>query len=82
MILSGSSESHSRPPGHRAGTLPSGGYCFINNVAVAARLLQRFNSQSPSPTLTIIMEMGVSIIKSMYLSMRKAIILVHFHAHM
>ncbi|KAI0249508.1 hypothetical protein BJV78DRAFT_663335 [Lactifluus subvellereus] len=35
-----------RPPGHHAGTSLCGGYCFINNVAVAARFLQ---SLSPGP---------------------------------
>ncbi|KAI0066592.1 Arginase/deacetylase [Artomyces pyxidatus] len=30
----------SRPPGHHAGTSLCGGYCFVNNVAVAARFLQ------------------------------------------
>ncbi|KAL5476528.1 hypothetical protein ACEPAI_3385 [Sanghuangporus weigelae] len=29
-----------RPPGHHAMTSLSGGYCFINNVAVAARFIQ------------------------------------------
>jgi len=29
-----------RPPGHHAGTSLCGGYCFVNNVAVAARFLQ------------------------------------------
>jgi len=29
-----------RPPGHHAGTSLCGGYCFVNNVAVAARYLQ------------------------------------------
>ncbi|KAF8583540.1 Arginase/deacetylase [Ramaria rubella] len=30
-----------RPPGHHAGSALSGGYCFFNNVAIAARFLQR-----------------------------------------
>lgn len=41
-----------RPPGHHAGTSLSGGYCFINNVAVAARFLQGFN-QRPTEKVTI-----------------------------
>jgi len=35
-----SSSTGSRPPGHHAGTSLCGGYCFINNIAVAARFLQ------------------------------------------
>ncbi|KAI8145212.1 hypothetical protein BJV82DRAFT_605336 [Fennellomyces sp. T-0311] len=31
-----------RPPGHHAACNVSGGYCFINNVAVAARFLQEY----------------------------------------
>ena len=31
----------SRPPGHHAGISISGGYCYFNNVAIAARYLQR-----------------------------------------
>ena len=30
-----------RPPGHHAETVRANGFCFINNVAVAARYLQR-----------------------------------------
>ena len=30
-----------RPPGHRAETVRANGFCFINNVAVAARYLQK-----------------------------------------
>ena len=30
-----------RPPGHHAETLRANGFCFINNVAVAARYLQK-----------------------------------------
>jgi len=30
-----------RPPGHHAGSALSGGYCYLNNVAIAARYLQR-----------------------------------------
>ncbi|KAI9513087.1 Arginase/deacetylase [Russula earlei] len=33
-----------RPPGHHAGTSLCGGYCFFNNVAVAARFLQSLSS--------------------------------------
>ncbi|KAI0005557.1 Arginase/deacetylase [Russula compacta] len=32
-----------RPPGHHAGSSICGGYCFVNNVAVAARFLQSLN---------------------------------------
>ncbi|KAI0042273.1 Arginase/deacetylase [Auriscalpium vulgare] len=39
-----------RPPGHHAGTSVCGGYCFINNIAVAARFLQRTN---PNPNLPV-----------------------------
>lgn len=35
----------SRPPGHHAGTSLCGGYCFINNVAVAARFLQSLSPE-------------------------------------
>ena len=52
IVLSESSEPSSRPPGHHAGTSLSGGYCFVNNVAVAARFLQGFN-QRPTDKLTI-----------------------------
>ncbi|EJD03548.1 Arginase/deacetylase [Fomitiporia mediterranea MF3/22] len=33
-----------QPPGHHAGPSLSGGYCFINNIAVAAQFLQSLNS--------------------------------------
>ncbi|KIJ30488.1 hypothetical protein M422DRAFT_268039 [Sphaerobolus stellatus SS14] len=36
-----------RPPGHHAATSLSGGYCYFNNVAIAARFLQS-QAQSPS----------------------------------
>lgn len=52
IALSESSQPYSRPPGHHAGTSLSGGYCFINNVAVAARFLQGFN-QRPTEKVTI-----------------------------
>ncbi|KAF8499251.1 Arginase/deacetylase [Russula emetica] len=35
-----------RPPGHHAGTSLCGGYCFVNNVAVAARYLQSLSPES------------------------------------
>lgn len=35
----------SRPPGHHAGTSLCGGYCFVNNVAVAARFLQSLSPE-------------------------------------
>ncbi|KAH9969117.1 hypothetical protein BC827DRAFT_1258004 [Russula dissimulans] len=38
-----------RPPGHHAGTSLCGGYCFVNNVAVAARFLQ-CSSLGPAET--------------------------------
>ncbi|KAI0305038.1 hypothetical protein BC826DRAFT_1089142 [Russula brevipes] len=41
-----------RPPGHHAGTSLCGGYCFVNNVAVAARFLQCLNPE-PAKTLPI-----------------------------
>lgn len=41
-----------RPPGHHAGSSLSGGYCFVNNVAVAARFLQGFD-QRPAEKVTI-----------------------------
>ena len=30
-----------RPPGHHAETVRANGFCFINNIAVAARYLQK-----------------------------------------
>ena len=30
-----------RPPGHHAETVKANGFCFINNIAVAARYLQK-----------------------------------------
>lgn len=35
----------SRPPGHHAGTSLCGGYCYINNVAVAVRFLQSLSPE-------------------------------------
>ncbi|KAI9445365.1 Arginase/deacetylase [Lactarius indigo] len=44
-----------RPPGHHAGTSLSGGYCFINNVAVTARFLQSFNQRpTDKPSVAIL----------------------------
>ncbi|KAH9056931.1 Arginase/deacetylase [Lactarius vividus] len=44
-----------RPPGHHAGTSLSGGYCFINNVAVAAQFLQGFNQRpTDKPSVAIL----------------------------
>ncbi|KAH9043658.1 Arginase/deacetylase [Lactarius pseudohatsudake] len=44
-----------RPPGHHAGTSLSGGYCFVNNVAVAARFLQGFNQRpTDKPSVAIL----------------------------
>ncbi|KAH9049538.1 Arginase/deacetylase [Lactarius hengduanensis] len=44
-----------RPPGHHAGTSLSGGYCFINNVTVAARFLQGFNQRpTDKPSVAIL----------------------------
>ncbi|KAH9176854.1 Arginase/deacetylase [Lactarius sanguifluus] len=46
---------YSRPPGHHAGTSLSGGYCFINNVAVAARFLQGFDQRpTDKPSVAIL----------------------------
>lgn len=35
-----SSGNNRRPPGHHAGSACTGGYCYINNAAIAARRLQ------------------------------------------
>lgn len=35
-----------RPPGHHAGYEFAGGYCFLNNAAIAARYLQDFNQEA------------------------------------
>ncbi|KAH9948202.1 hypothetical protein B0H21DRAFT_876236 [Amylocystis lapponica] len=40
-----------RPPGHHAGTSIYGGYCFLNNAAIAARFLQ---SATPATTVAIL----------------------------
>lgn len=32
---------NTRPPGHHAGTASAGGFCFVNNVAVAAKHVQK-----------------------------------------
>ncbi|KAH9082249.1 Arginase/deacetylase [Lactarius deliciosus] len=45
-----------RPPGHHAGTSLSGGYCFINNVAVAARFLQGFDQRPTAKTSVAILD--------------------------
>lgn len=34
----------SRPPGHHAGSALAGGYCYLNNAAIAARYLQSSSS--------------------------------------
>ncbi len=34
-----------RPPGHHAGYEFAGGYCFLNNAAIAAKYLQDYNSK-------------------------------------
>jgi len=44
----------SRPPGHHAGTSISGGYCYFNNVAIAARYLQRESEGSTCPKIAIL----------------------------
>ncbi|KAI0271442.1 hypothetical protein BC834DRAFT_442814 [Gloeopeniophorella convolvens] len=43
-----------RPPGHHAGTSLCGGYCFVNNVAVAARFLQHANPGHQNPRVAIL----------------------------
>ncbi|EIN14286.1 Arginase/deacetylase [Punctularia strigosozonata HHB-11173 SS5] len=44
----------SRPPGHHAGSTISGGYCFFNNVAIAARCFQSLDkSRCPIAILDI-----------------------------
>ena len=42
LILHNSSFALCRPPGHHAGCEIAGGYCFLNNAAIAAHWLTRF----------------------------------------
>lgn len=42
FILHASSFALCRPPGHHAGREIAGGYCFLNNAAIAAQWLTRF----------------------------------------
>ena len=37
-----------RPPGHHAGYEFAGGYCFMNNAAIAAKYLQDYNTNKPA----------------------------------
>lgn len=37
-----------RPPGHHAGSSVCGGYCFFNNVAIAAKCLQHETARATS----------------------------------
>ena len=39
-------KSPSRPPGHHAASSICGGYCFFNNIAVAARFIQTTSAQA------------------------------------
>lgn len=42
---------HSRPPGHHAAPSLCGGYCYLNNVAIAAKWYQQQTSPSPESTI-------------------------------
>lgn len=44
----------SRPPGHHAGTSISGGYCYFNNVAIAARYIQQESGGSSLSRVAIL----------------------------
>lgn len=48
LLLNGENAAFSlgRPPGHHAGYEFCGGYCFLNNSAIAARYLQDYSSQT------------------------------------
>lgn len=41
---------HSRPPGHHAAPSLCGGYCYLNNVAIAAKWYQQQAAPSPEST--------------------------------
>lgn len=44
FIIHNSSFALCRPPGHHAGREIAGGYCFLNNAAIAAQWLTRFGN--------------------------------------
>ncbi|GAA5825012.1 hypothetical protein JCM5353_001144 [Sporobolomyces roseus] len=43
-----------RPPGHHSAPSLAGGYCYLNNIAIAVRDYQQSGSASPSPRVAVL----------------------------